>query len=189
MNVILMSRFGTSERLQLNKHEWLTNSLHAKTVRFDVGRGGGVPEVTWEDRVASIALIKDRALRSLACMLVWGADDKWNWQESFDCVVDHLTDKILSQCKADGREQPKGCRHTLPELCRLISRMTLHFELYNLWDLYTMKGRLLFSGIEMNDRTYSNHFLKYQQAILDELQNMVSDINQAVYKYIKDLEH
>ena len=189
MNKILLNRFGTSERLQLSRHEWLTNCLHAKTVRFDVGRGGGEPEVTWEDRVASVGLIQDRALRSLACILVWGSDDKWDWQEYFDCVVEYLASRMMAQCRTDGREALRGGNHSLDELCRLIARMTLHFELYNLWDLYTIKGRLVFSGVHMNDRTYSNHFLKYQQAMLDELQGMVVDINQAVYKYVEDLEH
>lgn len=189
MNKVLLNRFGTSERLQLSKHEWLTNSLHPKTVKFDIGRGGGEPEITWEDRVASIALIKNRVVRSLASLLVWGSDDKWNWQECFDTVVDHLASTMLSQCRSEGRKEPRGYDGSLDELCRLVARMTLHFELYNLWDLYTIKGRLVFSGIHMNYRTYSNHFLKYQQAMLDELQSMMVDINQAVYKYVKDLEY
>lgn len=189
MNAIIMQRFGTSDRLKLSKHEWLSNSLHAKTVKFDIGRGGAAPEVNWEDRVASIALIKNRAEKSLASLLVWGSDDKWNWQESFDTVVAHLADAMLSQCKRDGRKEPRGYKGSLEELCRLVARMTLHFELYDLWELYTTKGRLMFSGIAMNDRTYSNHFLKYQQDMLDELQNMVASINQSIYGYVKELDY
>ena len=65
--------------------------------------------------------------------------------------------------------------------------MTLHFELYDLWTIYTVEGRLLFSGIKMNDRTYSNYFLGYQRQMLNDLEELVHFINNDIAKYRSNL--
>ena len=40
---ILRKRFGQSRLLNLEALEWLESTMHAKTVRFDIGKGGGTP--------------------------------------------------------------------------------------------------------------------------------------------------
>lgn len=187
MNKVLLNRFGTSPRLQLACGDWLQHGMHAKTVKFDIGQGGEVPQVNWEDRSAAIALIKHGPTKALASLLLWGSNEHWNWSDDFDEVVRYLTNEMLKRCDADDRQAPKGCSHSREELAYLMSRMTLHFELYNLWDLYSLEGQLLFSGVKINHRTYSNYFLKYQKAMLDDVQELVWGIEKVISNYRYEL--
>lgn len=187
MNKVLLNRFGTSPRLQLACGDWLQHGMHAKTVKFDIGQGGEVPQVNWEDRSAAIALIKHGPTKALASLLLWGSNEHWNWSDDFDEVVRYLTNEMLKRCDADDRQAPKGCSHSREELAYLMARMTLHFELYNLWDLYTVEGRLVFSGIKMTASTYSQIWTKYQKLILDEVEHLVREVNLSIFEYRKNL--
>lgn len=161
--------------------------MHAKTVKFDIGQGGEAPQVNWEDRSAAIALIKHGPAKALASLLLWGSNEHWNWSDDFDEVVRYLTSEMLKRCDADDRQAPKGCSHSREELAYLMARMTLHFELYNLWDLYTVEGRLVFSGIKMTASTYSQIWTKYQKLILDEVEYLVREVNLSIFEYRKNL--
>lgn len=183
MNKVLLNRFGTSPRLQLACGDWLQHGMHAKTVKFDVGQGGEAPQVNWEDRSAAIALIKHGPAKALASLLLWGSNEHWNWSDDFDEVVRYLTNEMLKRCDADDRQAPKDCSHSREELAYLMARMTLHFELYNLWDLYSLEGRLLFSGINVPANTYRQVWKKYQDGMLDDIQSLVWDIEKAVSGY------
>lgn len=187
MTNLLAKRFGTSPRLELSNGEWLKQGMGAKTVKFDIGQGGLPPEVNWEDKAAAIALIEDCHAKALASLLVWGDNKLWDWSESFDMVVNYLAARMIARCAEDKREAPRGGKHTLEELAKLVARMTLHFELYDLWGLYTVEGRLLFSGIKMNDRTYSNYFLCYQRLMLVDIDSLMEAINLEVDDYRKAL--
>ena len=189
MTKLLAKRFGTSPRLELLHGDWLQQGMGAKTVKFDIGQGGLPPEVNWEDKAAAIALIKYGTAKYLASLLIWGDNEGWDWTESFNAVVDYLAKRMLIRCAEDMRLAPKGGSHSLEELARLMARMTLHFELYQLWTLYTVEGRLLFSGIKMNDRTYSNHFLCYQRFMLEDISDIVIIINLGVDNYFKSLNN
>lgn len=181
------SNLGKSSILQLAHQEWLERGMHAKTVKFDIGQGGMAPEVNWEDKCAAIAGVYNRPAKSLASIILWGNDSAWDWSEAFNEVVNHLASHMIEQCKEHNRNEPKGCKHNLADLAQLMARMVLYFELYQLWDVYTVKGRLLFSGIEVNDRTYSNHFLWYQKQMLVDLEGLVITINDAVSWYRRKL--
>ena len=183
----LHNSFGQSPNLQLSNQDWLEQGMHAKTVKFNIGQGGLPPEVNWEDRCAAIAMIEDKPAKALASILLWGSDTNWDWSRHFDEVVKHLAANMIERCKKDGRAAPQACSHTLPELARLMARMVLHFELYELWTIYTVEGRLLFSGIKMNDRTYSNYFLCYQRQMLNDLEELVHCINNDIAKYRSNL--
>ncbi len=187
MTNLLAKRFGTSPRLELLSGEWLKQGLGVKTVKFDIGQGGLPPEVNWEDKAAAIALIEDCHAKALASLLVWGDNKLWDWSESFDMVVNYLAARMIARCAEDKREAPRGSCYTLEELAQLVARMTLHFELYDLWTIYTVEGRLLFSGIKMNDRTYSNYFLGYQRQMLNDLEELVHFINNDIAKYRSNL--
>lgn len=188
MTNLLANRFGTSPRLELLSGEWLKQGMGAKTVKFDIGQGGLPPEVNWEDKAAAIGLIENHHAKALASLLVWGDNALWDWSESFNMVVEYLALKMFDRCVVDGRESPRGGKYTLKELSSLVARMTLHFELYQLWTIYTVEGRLLFSGIKMNDRTYSNHFLCYQRQMLDDLEDLMRLINNDIEDYRFNLE-
>ena len=187
MTDLLAKRFGTSPRLELLQGDWLRQGMGAKTVKFDIGSGGLPPEVNWEDKAAAIGLIKSRHAKALASLLVWGNNELWDWSECFDMVVEYLALKMLDRCVVDGRESPKGGKHTLEELASLIARMTLHFELYNLWGLYTVEGRLLFSGIKVPASSYSKLWLRYQNCMLVDIEALINIINQDTDDYRRRL--
>lgn len=183
----LPSRFGKSPSLQLSNQDWLEQGMHAKTVKFNIGQGGLPPEVNWEDHCAAIAMIDDAPAKALASILLWGSDTNWDWSRQFDEVVQNLAAKMVERCKKDGRAAPQACSHTLPELARLMARMILHFELYELWDDYTVKGRLRFSGIETNASTYTNAWLTYQRQMTHDLFDMVGKADNCVSVYRQQL--
>lgn len=183
----LPSNFGKSPNLQLSNQDWLERGMHAKTVKFNIGAGGLPPEVNWEDHCAAIAIIKDGPAKALASILLWGSDTNWDWSRQFNEVVQHLADNMIERCNKDGRVAPQACRHTLHELARLMARMVLHFELYELWDVYTVKGRLQFSGIEVNVNTYSHAWLTYQRHMTNDLFDMVVIADHCVSDYRQQL--
>lgn len=188
MNKILLNRFGTSPRLQLSCGDWLEHGMHAKTVKFDIGQGGKAPQINWEDRSAAIALIKHGPAKALASLLLWGSNENWDWSMHFDEVVNHLIKEMIKQCREDNRQAPKGNEYSLEELARLMARMVLHFELYDMWGLYTVEGRLLFSGIKISASTYSQIWMKYQKIMIDSLDDLVEIINRSITDYRHSLE-
>ena len=185
MTDIITKRFATSERLAINS--WVTTGMSAKTVKFDIGDGGLPPEVNWEDKSAALALIKEPVAKSLASLIVWGNNERWDWSECFEHVCKHLALKMVERCTEDRRVSPKGV-YSLIELSRLIARMTLHFELYNLWPIYSVEGRLLFSGINISASTYSQVWCKYEKAMLDDITELMFLVNQDIGDYCRDLK-
>jgi len=174
-------RFGTSQRLQLANGDWIRNGMGAKTVNFNVGYGGRAPTVNWEDRSAAVALIENQQVKALACLLVWGDDAAWDRTECFNEVVNHLSKLMLERCKRDGRKAPSN--HSLEEMARLMARMTLHFELYQLWTVYTVEGQLFFSGIDMLARTFSQSWSGYKNKMLDDLQDLTALVDAEISGY------
>lgn len=183
----LHNSFGQSPNLQLSNQDWLEQGMHAKTVKFNIGQGGLPPEVNWEDHCAAIAMIEDKPAKALASILLWGSDSNWDWSRHFDEVVRYLAANMIERCNKDKRAAPQACNHSLPELARLMARMVLHFELYELWDVYTVKGRLQFCGIEVNASTYTNAWLTYQRQMTHDLFDMVSKIDCSVADYRRKL--
>jgi len=183
----LPNNFGQSPNLQLSNQDWLEQGMHAKTVKFNIGAGGLPPEVNWEDHCAAIAMIDDKPAKALASILLWGSDTNWDWSRHFDDVVRYLAANMIERCNKNKRVAPQACTHSLPELARLMARMVLHFELYELWDVYTVKGRLQFSGIKINVNTYSHAWLTYQRQMLQDLFDMVVDADHYVSTYRKEL--
>ena len=179
----LPNNFGQSPNLQLSNQDWLEQGMHAKTVKFNIGSGGLPPEVNWEDHCAAIAMIDDKPAKALASILLWGSDTNWNWSRHFDEVVQYLADNMIERCNKDKRAAPQACTHSLPELARLMARMVLHFELYELWDIYTVKGRLQFSGIEVKASSYTTLWARYQRQIMDDLIDMVCTADQCIGSY------
>lgn len=181
MNSVINRRFGTSQRLELNNAEWLGHGMSSKTVRFEMGQGGLAPSVNWEDRSAAIALIKDRHVKALASILLWGGNSSWDKTECFNAVVNHLSALMIERCEHDGQEAPSY--HSLEEMARLMARMTLHFELYQLWSVYTVEGQLFFSGIKVPVKTYSRLWSGYKNKILEDLEDLVVLVDADISQY------
>ena len=180
---LVNTKFGQSQTLQLAHQDWLEQGMHAKTVKFDIGQGGLPPEVNWEDHCAAIAMIDDKPAKALASILLWGSDDKWDWSRQFDEVTHYLTSNMIERCDKDGRPAPQACKHSLAELARLMARMVLHFELYSLWDVYTVKGRLRYSGIEVKASTYTNSWLTYQRQMIHDLYDLLGKADLSIGEY------
>lgn len=184
---VIKKRFGKNPSLELNNGEWLRSGMGAKTVNLK-GVDGGLPsEINWEDKAAAVAMIDHTPAKALASILLWGEDPNWDWSHQFDEVVHHLATEMIRRCQEDGRGPPQACTHSLPELAKLMARMVLHFELYELWDIYTVKGRLQFCGIKMKHTTYSQTWTKYQGCMLIDIENFINIIDCSVSNYRKEL--
>ena len=180
---VIKKRFGKNPSLELNNGEWLRSGMGAKTVNLK-GVDGGLPsEINWEDKAAAVAMIDHTPAKALASILLWGEDPNWDWSHQFDEVVHHLATEMIRRCQEDGRGPPQACTHSLPELAKLMARMVLHFELYELWDIYTVKGRLRFSGIAVKASTYTNVWLTYQRQMTYDLFNMIGKADYCVSAY------
>lgn len=180
---VIKKRFGKNPSLELNNGEWLRSGMGAKTVNLK-GVDGGLPsEINWEDKAAAVAMIDHTPAKALASILLWGEDPNWDWSHQFDEVVHHLATEMIRRCQEDGRGPPQACTHSLPELAKLMARMVLHFELYELWDIYTVKGRLRFSGIAVKASTYTNVWLTYQRQMTHDLFNMIGKADYCVSAY------
>lgn len=90
---------------------------------------------------------------------------------------------MLERCKRDGQDAPKGSCHTLEDLAMLVARMTLHFELYQLWTVYTVEGQLLFSGIDMLAGTFNQSWSGYKNKMLDDLQDLTALVDAEISGY------
>lgn len=186
---VIKKRFGKNPSLELNNGEWLRSGMGAKTVNLK-GVDGGLPsEINWEDKAAAVAMIDHTPAKALASILLWGDDPNWDWSHQFDEVVHHLATEMIRRCQEDGRGPPQACTHSLPELAKLMARMVLHFELYELWDIYTVKGRLRFSGIAVKASTYTNVWLTYQRQMTHDLFNMIGKADYCVSEYRRQLNN
>lgn len=186
---VIKTRFGESPSLELTNGEWLKNGMGAKTANLNGGHGGLSPEINWEDKAASVAMIDDTPAKSLASILVWGEDPNWDWSRHFQEVVNYLAANMIRRCQEDGRGAPQARTHSLTELAWLMARMVLHFELYELWDIYTVKGRLGFSGIAVKASTYTNVWLTYQKQMTHDLFDMVGKADYCVSEYRRQLNN
>ena len=186
---VIKTRFGESPSLELTNGEWLKNGMGAKTSNLNGSHGGLSPEINWEDKAASVAMIDDIPAKSLASILVWGEDPNWDWSRHFQEVVNYLAANMIRRCQEDGRGAPQACTHSLTELACLMARMVLHFELYELWDIYTVKGRLGFSGIAVKASTYTNVWLTYQRQMTHDLFDMVGKADYCVSEYRRQLNN
>ena len=186
---VIKTRFGESPSLELTNGEWLKNGMGAKTANLNGGHGGLSPEINWEDKAASVAMIDDTPAKSLASILVWGEDPNWDWSRHFQEVVNYLAANMIRRCQEDGRGAPQACTHSLTELAWLMARMVLHFELYELWDICTVKGRLGFSGIAVKASTYTNVWLTYQKQMTHDLFDMVGKADYCVSEYRRQLNN
>ena len=164
--------YGKHPILQLECLEWFTCLLGSNKDRV------GVTSVSrhamgadWEDRSACIGQIQGPPARALLTLLVWGFD-----QKEYMTVKDHLAGVIKPSDKT-----PK-------ELLNKMAHMVLYCTLYDMWNDYTVQGRVKLLNMPISHHTYSKQMLSVQRQMMNELANLVSDIDKSVWLYRKNLK-
>lgn len=176
-----MNRFATHPMFDIDGLDWLTATLTAKTTKLtatDTPATTPKDNETWEDRCACIGMINSDPARALCSMLIWGYN-----QAEFDVIRWHLAGVMYNQMLADNKAMPQGFSLSIEQFCFKVANMVLYLHLYDLWDFYTVAGRLYFCSIPINDRTYSNQFTKYQKQLIKELQDLADIISNNITNY------
>lgn len=175
------NKFATHPIFDIDELDWLNQHLTAQSLQIkDSQPPKGDPNYgAWQERCACIGMMTPPA-RALCSMLIWGLD-----KHSYDVVREYLADKLLTELKKT--RLPKGCVHDRADLAGRMAHMVLHLHLWNMWDLVTVKGRLYFFSIDINEKTYLNQFVKSQRFLIKELENIVTDIECTISKYKKSL--
>src|SRR5690606_26643142 len=101
--------------------------------------------------------------------------------ECFNEVVSYLAARMIERCESDGRKAPSN--HSLEELARLMACMTLHFEMYQLWSVYTVEGQLFFSGIDMLAGTFNQSWSGYKNKMLNDLEDLTALVDAEISGY------
>ncbi len=175
------SKFGTHPIFDIDGLDWLCQHMTATPAKvFDDFNAPIKPDndySEWQERCACIGMM-DTPARALCSLLVWGMD-----KSNYETVRDHLAGVVLTELRK--APLPKNCPHDRAELSHKMAHMVLSLHLQNMWDLCTVKGRLYFFSIDINEKTYTNQFLKHQRLLIDTLQNLVVEIEVAIDEYKK----
>lgn len=168
---------------KLTNIEWLGQQLRAKTANYEAttpSTGGNIPP-NWEDRCAAIAALPNAETKAYACILAWG--DYRDNSEHYKVLVKHLAGYLLVALE----KEVKRRSFDLHSFCEKVVRMEL-FYILRPWarELYTLKGRLVFSGItEINPDTYSKNY-----AYLGEMVKiLIGDLEDEIDHYIGDYRY
>lgn len=173
-------KFGTHPMFDIDGLDWLCQHLTATPAKlgdFSAPPKSDSHYSTWQERCACIGMM-DAPARALCSMLVWGMD-----KTAYETVRDYLAGVVLTELRQ--APLPKNCSHDREVLSHKMAHMVLSLHLNNAWDLCTVKGRLYFFSIDINEKTYTNQFLKHQRLLIDTLQNLVVEIEVAIDEYKK----
>lgn len=162
---------------------WL--KLTPKTTPLEpVAQNPKIANATWEDCCACIGMMSEPA-NALCSMLIWGYDS-----QQCEKVV-HFLSKMLQQQKI---KIPNNCPHSPAELCHKIANMVLYLHFWDLWECFTVKGKLQcgemfgWGAIHIHERTYSNQMLKHQRFVITQLQELAGEIEDNIKQYRKNLK-
>ncbi|WP_019519912.1 hypothetical protein [Faucicola boevrei] len=181
-----MNRFATRPMFDIDGLDWLTATLTAKTTKLtatDTPATTPKDNETWEDRCACIGMMNEPA-NALCSMLVWGYDS-----QQCEKVVHYLS-KILQRQKI---KLPNNCPHSPAELCDKIANMVLYLHFWDLWECFTVKGKLQcgemfgWGAIQIHERTYSKQYYPYQKLAIQKLQELLCEIEDNIKQYRKNL--
>ncbi|WII94983.1 hypothetical protein LU276_08210 [Moraxella haemolytica] len=178
------SRFGTHPMFDIDGLDWLCQHLTATPAKvfddFNTPVKSDNDYSGWQERCACIGTMPTPA-RALCSLLVWGMD-----KANYETVQDHLAGVVLTELKK--APLPKNCPHNRQDLSHKMATMVLMLHLQNAWDLCTVKGRLYFFSIDINEKTYTNQFTKHQRLLIDTLQELAWEIDGAIVKYRNELK-
>lgn len=178
------SKFGTHPMFNnIDGLDWLCQHMTATPAKvfddFNAPVKSDNDYSGWQERCACIGMM-DTPARALCSLLVWGMDKK-----NYETVRDYLAGVVLTELRQI--TLPKNCPHDRAELSHKLAEMVLHLHLYNMWELCTVKGRLYFFSIKINEKTYTNQFTKCQRLLIDTLQDLVWEIGMAIGDYRNEL--
>lgn len=177
------SKFGTHPMFDIDGLGWLCQHMTATPAKvfddFNTPVKSDNDYSGWQDRCACIGMM-DTPARALCSLLVWGMD-----KANYETVQDYLAGMVLTELKK--APLPKNCPHDRVELSHKMAHMVLSLHLQNMWDLCTVKGRLYFFSISINEKTYTNQFTKHQRLLIDTLQELAWEISGAIGKYRNEL--
>ena len=170
----------------MSPFEWLGREMRAKIAQYEVSLSAtGEKPPNWEDKAGVFALMDDDLQKDLAFLLAYG-----DWKEhgtQYAKVLKFLTASIF--VVAD--EEKKRNKDKLPEICRKIARMELHFFLYPFLEKkYTVEGRLWLVGLDelLSVENYRNNWKHYGDATRIMLDEAKADAIKYIEQYRRDLE-
>lgn len=178
------SKFGTHSMFDIDGLDWLCQHLSATPAKvfddFNAPVKSDNDYSSWQERCACIGTMPTPA-RALCSLLVWGID-----KANYETVRDYMAGVVLTELRKI--TLPKNCPHNRQDLSHKMATMVLMLHLQNMWDLCTVKGRLYFFSIDINEKTYTNQFPKCQRLLIDTLQELAWEIGMAIGKYRNELK-
>lgn len=181
-------KFATNPIFDIDGLDWL--EIHTKSIPLEpIAKSPKIANATWEDRCACIGMIQNHPARALCSILIWGYE-----QQQFEKIVQYLSKELLQQMRHDKARLPNNCPHSPAELCDKIANMVLYLHLWDIWDCFTVKGKLQcgemfgWGAIQIHERTYSNQLLKYQRFVIRKLEGLAGEIETQITTYQKQLK-
>lgn len=184
INPMQACKFGTHPIFDIDGLDWLCQHLSATPAKvfddFNAPVKSDNDYSSWQERCACIGTMPTPA-RALCSLLVWGID-----KANYETVRDYMAGVVLTELRKI--TLPKNCPHNRQDLSHKMATMVLMLHLQNMWDLCTVKGRLYFFSIDINEKTYTNQFPKCQRLLIDTLQELAWEIGMAIGKYRNELK-
>lgn len=177
------NQFASHPIFNIDGLDWLSQHLTAKSAKLEAGyhNKAGNDYSLWQERCGCIVMIDSPPAKALCSLLIWG-----NEKRAFDIVHEHLTHVAFNELR--NQELPKGCVHNRKDLARRMAYMVWALYLWNSWDCYTVKGKLLYAGIKIHDRTYKNQMSSYHKTLICKLQQLAEEIDEGIRNYRKSLK-
>lgn len=171
---------------KLTNLEWLCQQIHAKTANYEpTTPSSGDVSINWEDRCGAIATFPTEETKAYASILVWG--DYRDNTENYAVVTEYIADYLYRMVQ----EEMNKKRETfdLRKFCNQVARMGLFYSLRpQLKEYHTLKGRLVFSGIDyIEPNTYSKRYVWLNDAVDLLLKELFDEIDHYIGIYRKDL--
>lgn len=183
MNNKQASKFATHPIFDIDGLDWLCQYLTATPAKF--GDFSAPPKSdshysAWQERCACIGMMTPPC-RALCSILIWGMEKR-----AYDVICSYMADKALAELNKI--TLPKNCPYDRATLSYKMAHMVLSLHLNNAWDLCTVKGRLYFFSIDINEKTYAKQFTGVQRLLIETLDNVGFDIGAAIHNYKKTLK-
>lgn len=160
--------------------EWLSQQLRAKTMSFEesTGKSTGIP-INWEVRCGAIAELETPEQKALAAILTWG--DHRDNTEDYKILQSHLSELLFNALEPEVKRKT----FVISDFCTKIVRMELFFYFRPfLVDMYTLKGKLHFSGIkEVTAESYANQYNYLSHMVRVRVKQIVDEIDYLIGEY------
>lgn len=172
---------------KLTNLEWLGQQLRAKTANYEIqtSSSSGDAPINWEDRCGAIANLPNQETKSYVSILIWG--DYRDNTKQYEVVTTYIADYLwrMVQEELDTKRE----KFDMKKFCYQVARMELFYSLRpKLREYHTLKGRLVFSGIEyIEPNTFSKRYAWLCGAVELLLKELLDEIDHYIGLYRKDL--